>query len=722
MFFHSKTALASLALALTCVGLLSASRYISEPVALGTKTSRLLPHLIISSPPSRETFHKVSRGLATSLPSVSQVGQITQEDSPRSQLRKHPKLISAMDHIGITICASPGFSHVAGGRLFITDKRCLEESRGSTYQECAMRRQYSREIPLTARTYHGEGIPIPSFRCVVVRCPKLCHEALSQKEQCALWGGINVHLIHRSPPKITFPASVLHSRSPNVLLFLVDSVSWKAWVDDFQLSQKSLFGLSQRHGMEFIPFRNTNALGAQSAINHAALYSGRVPEKCAYFKTRREGIPTKKDGGPFFTAFEKIKKDYLVRDPVETFHHHFLKEYHKNGYRTGMVLPLSNAAWETHCLDYEDEDSSMTADFVTDMYWRFYNAAVNMDNRDQGTHKVQGCIGQDHVMEYIHNISINFFDSTWDKPGILFVAEQTPHQITSAHIPNFDERLAKYFEALEKIPGFYENTVIILAADHGKGIHTNTRSDVLRDFQNIMHPFFYLGIPISVKKNYPDWLKNALQNRDDAMSPFDTYETLLDIAHRDIQSEDPKRRGLSLIRPRKASDRNRSCTELGVLPFACRHFVEHPLVAPYGDTYKDLFKYALQYVNVQIRNGGMGAECHFLSEKEGQITSAFRRVIAGAEYVSMLVEVRVVPTAEIVTFRVESKPFQYSTDWKKKRDSRLRLFNVVRISAYKNDERDCGWTVYKHVEMQYCVCRKRGAASPQKSTEGWVGG
>ena len=48
-------------------------------------------------------------------------------------------------------------------------------------------------------------------------------------------------------------------------------------------------------------------------------------------------------------------------------------------------------------------------------------------------------------------------------------------KVTSAHMPNFDERIVKYFEALERIyMGSTKTLRIILAADHGKSIYMLT--------------------------------------------------------------------------------------------------------------------------------------------------------------------------------------------------------------------------------------------------------
>ena len=343
---------------------------------------------------------------------------------------------------------------------------------------------------------------------------------------------------------------------PNVVVMLIDSVSWSAWDAWFPRSRQVVANLLQTKARETDPprvveLRQMSALGAQSAVNHAALFLGpSVPEVCLRFMRKREGVPAKPKGGsagklPGDRRKEAARLAHLGYQHVanRVLSHnsssqtlealrrrHWLSAFRgdpsitvdvmRPPYMRIVYYPLPVVAWEAHCLGLTDEgdwttpSSAFGSRLADAVHWRFFNEGVHHFNRE--VNGSQGCIAQQHSMDFADEViadtlfrdaqaeeplaveangssplsdggSISHVQPRTSAPVIVLLAEQTPHQ------REWSQGAIAYFDArlarwLRRVTLEHPNTMVLLTSDHGLAFSTESHADVRANAQSILNP------------------------------------------------------------------------------------------------------------------------------------------------------------------------------------------------------------------------------------------
>ena len=408
--------------------------------------------------------------------------------------------------LGIHECAVRSFAHVEAHRdgmaVVIDNPLC---SRKAVFRHC--------EMPFAFTTHQLWGkVPNPLLLhpgdCLALKCtdPSACHASVSAAE-CA---NLDPTVVFVGPSKrdnrhLKSQSSSLVARSksysPNVLLLVLDSMSWSTYNHYMKRTQKFIAGLAEdKAHFDVAMFPHMSALGAQSAINHAALLTGTVTAKCVHFKSRREGIPKKSDGVTYATYRRLLTalSSKVNSSATMLSHHHIGSWYRRLGiYRVGLFYPVAYNVWEATCMGLMDEsDAAQIADTT---WWRFYNEAVSDRNREvRGS---QGCVGSRHVLDYLDDFIDEMFLPSEEEAGgrapvFAVVAEQTPHQANYdlGVMEYYDERIASLLERMLH-RGVLRNTVVFIAGDHGRSFGMEKHSEILQSFNDVLNPMLLVLWP-----------------------------------------------------------------------------------------------------------------------------------------------------------------------------------------------------------------------------------
>ena len=125
-----------------------------------------------------------------------------------------------------------------------------------------------------------------------------------------------------------------------------------------------------------------------------------------------------------------------------------------------------------------------------------------------------------------------------------------------------DDENVKFLASIQD-QGILDNTVFIMMSDHGirYGPLRSTEQGKLEE----RLPYFGFRFPKKFNQMFPEKMKTFETNTKRLVTPFDVYETLLDI----IDEQDGRKevgKGISLL---KEIPRNRTCAEAGIEPHWC---------------------------------------------------------------------------------------------------------------------------------------------------------
>ena len=115
--------------------------------------------------------------------------------------------------------------------------------------------------------------------------------------------------------------------------------------------------------------------------------------------------------------------------------------------------------------------------------------------------------------------------------------------------------------------GFLENSFLFFLSDHGSRVDKIRNTPIGRLEERL--PLLSLVVPEHLKQQFPNLHKNLKTNIDRLTSPFDTYQTMMDIINENFNSpevDNPYPRGISLFRP---IPEDRSCADAGIDEHNC---------------------------------------------------------------------------------------------------------------------------------------------------------
>lgn len=118
-----------------------------------------------------------------------------------------------------------------------------------------------------------------------------------------------------------------------------------------------------------------------------------------------------------------------------------------------------------------------------------------------------------------------------------------------------------------KTEGFLDNSFLLFLSDHGSRVDKIRNTPIGRLEERL--PLISLVVPQQLKEAYPNLHENLKTNINRLTSPFDAYETIVDILNENFKSQEvavPYPRGISLFRP---IPNDRSCADAGIDEHNC---------------------------------------------------------------------------------------------------------------------------------------------------------
>ncbi|GAB1601322.1 uncharacterized protein LOC115217513 [Argonauta hians] len=167
----------------------------------------------------------------------------------------------------------------------------------------------------------------------------------------------------------------------------------------------------------------------------------------------------------------------------------------------------------------------------------------------------------DFVLRYVYDFAKTYSD----KPHFAFAFITG---LTHANINNVgyaDEPYLQFFKTMFE-EGRLNNTVVFFYSDHGSRFG-NFRTTYQGKLEERL-PFMFLIFPPWFPKRYPKLHSILTTNANRLTTPFDIYETLVDILYFDgkVEEASVKDRGISLFRK---VPKSRSCVDASIAPHWC---------------------------------------------------------------------------------------------------------------------------------------------------------
>ncbi|CAI9729801.1 XP_029643096.1uncharacterized protein LOC115217513 [Octopus vulgaris] len=176
-------------------------------------------------------------------------------------------------------------------------------------------------------------------------------------------------------------------------------------------------------------------------------------------------------------------------------------------------------------------------------------------------HCVLDRLETDFVLRYVYD----FAKTYRDKPhfGFAFITGLTHANIND--VGYADEPYFQFFKTMFE-EGYLNNTVVFFYSDHGSRFG-KFRTTYLGKLEERL-PFMFLIFPPWFRKRYPNLDRVLRTNANRLTTPFDIYETLVDILYFDgqVRKASVKQRGISIFRE---VPKSRSCTDASIAPHWC---------------------------------------------------------------------------------------------------------------------------------------------------------
>ena len=169
------------------------------------------------------------------------------------------------------------------------------------------------------------------------------------------------------------------------------------------------------------------------------------------------------------------------------------------------------------------------------------------------------CLGSKRLHVNVFNWVQDFFAAYKNHPKFSFTILNSLTHDTFKFAADADKDLLAFLQYMES-QGNMKNTLYILMADHGPRFHGIRFMAQGRLEERL--PFMGIWVPPKFKTKYPIHLKNLRINSHRLTTPFDIYETLMDVVNfREARVGNISQRGISLFReiPPK-----RTCLQAGV--------------------------------------------------------------------------------------------------------------------------------------------------------------
>lgn len=263
-----------------------------------------------------------------------------------------------------------------------------------------------------------------------------------------------------------------------------------------------------------------------------------------------------------------------------------------------------------------------------------------------------------------------------------------------------------------------DNTLILFISDHGYRFG-NFRETFMGFYEESL-PFFYIRMPPTLKKRFPDWYKHLTEKTNSLTTPHDMYETLKDILNLSITGgtsplveaqidSDTNRTWSRIDFPRdhayrkrysffESAPTNRTCENSAIPQRFCMCGVT-PEVDKKSEKSTQLAKFIISEVNrVQLDSVINMNQCHSLNFSKvlygrellpGDIWNNFGKLEKFQDYI-----IAFEANPGKGHFEARVRAFQNGT--------KVIMDNVSRINSYKGQS-DC---IQDYVLKNYCMCKK----------------
>ncbi|KAH3733495.1 hypothetical protein DPMN_039924 [Dreissena polymorpha] len=250
------------------------------------------------------------------------------------------------------------------------------------------------------------------------------------------------------------------------------------------------------------------------------------------------------------TEIPEVRRGHTNAKPVDEILEFVWKRFEKRGYVTQWGEDMSYIGTFTYrMLGFKEQP--------VHHYMRPYQVEIEKLNNKRHCHGNKGThtVFLDWLMESLRTnlglpiFSFGFFsDYTHDGSECVGL-------IDDGNVAMF-----KYMKSLN----LFKNTFIILMSDHGArfGALRQTEQGKLEERM----PYFGIFVPPDFRKDHPNKYTNFLESVDRLTTPFDIYETLLDILEETNTFEPTDRKSYSLF---SKIPKQRSCSDAGIEPHWC---------------------------------------------------------------------------------------------------------------------------------------------------------
>lgn len=383
------------------------------------------------------------------------------------------------------------------------------------------------------------------------------------------------------------------------------------------------------------------------------------------------------------------------------------KRYHKKGFRT-MFAEDAPIIATFNCAKYGFKVQP------TDHYFRPITLAFERDNSVWSMHR--RCVRDRSITDMVLQYTYDFVRTYNDTPhfSLSFISSLTHNDMNNAGYS--DREYQRFFHKIFKHQ-LINNTFVIFFSDHGIRFGSY-RSTYLGKLEERL-PFMFLIPPLWFKQSFPHMWSNLKTNSHRLTTPFDIYETLVDIYDMEkAMKRDPSEKIESTQRKRISLFRkvplNRTCKEATILPHWCTCHQSKPVKINDNIVIKGA-QYLLKRIN--NRTSQLRASCdelELVSIKDAAIMTANDNLLTYVRNINYVINRTVVYGKSVNTIikdyqlTIQTKPggglFEGSVRYDGKRKCFSLLGDISRINKYG----DQAWCV--STARKFCFCRSNGTS------------
>jgi hypothetical protein len=281
----------------------------------------------------------------------------------------------------------------------------------------------------------------------------------------------------------------------NVLVLVLDSTSR---TDAFRHLPNTMNYLLNE--LDFMDFKGYHHLGEPTMLNAIPLLLGLPMEE----------------------YFQKIKSSWEETWDISPF---IWREFNDSNYATAYIEDVPDVG----TFNYGGQTGFTFK--PTDFYLRPFLSAnvINTGNFRTIFTTKKACIGKTSIEKYILDYQLEMLKKmnglvpVFSMPWLCW-----PQHDFSGTLFKLENTTMNFFQSLKNEPSVFENTVIIVMADHGfyGGPYAQTHEGLLER----RLPLFLIRLPAKLNTKHPEYLDRVRENSQRIITHYDIYQTMLHLA------------------------------------------------------------------------------------------------------------------------------------------------------------------------------------------------